>query len=135
MYFEEIPYLVFLFFMLKRLCLLGKSNWTLNFFLFKVTSIIIFDIFFCKRNTQLEIPMFCLETNLVACNGVLTPCFEQNYSSPHPPKKLLAPSPNIFNSPVLILLNSPKSPNVLLPPSTGNKQDVKLMHKPLIQHT
>ena len=41
---------------------------------------------------------------LMACNGVLTPL----------PTKLTS--------------------NLLFPPSTRNKQDVKLMHKPLIQH-
>ena len=36
---------------------------------------------------------------------------------------------------VLKLLNSPKSSNFLLPPPwTWNKQDVKLVHKTLIQH-
>ena len=40
-----------------------------------------------------------------------------------------------YPSPVLKLFDSPpKSSNFLLPPLTGSKKDVELMHKPLIQN-
>ena len=38
------------------------------------------------------------------------------------------------NPPLLKLLNSPQSSNFLVPLQTWNKQDMKLKHKPLIQH-
>ena len=52
-----------------------------------------------------------------------------------PPSKNIPPQ--IGNPPVLKMLTPlPQSSNFLLPPLTGNKkhEDVKLMHKPLIQH-
>ena len=68
----------------------------------------------------------------MACNGVLTSPPQQKQplqKTPYTPLAL-----KLFNSPVLKLFNCPKFSNILLPPWTGNKQDVKLMHKSLIEH-
>ena len=56
-----------------------------------------------------------------------------------PPPSLLKkkgnpPSSKIFDPPLRKLLNSPQFSNFLQPPSIGNKQDVKLTHKRLIEH-
>ena len=88
----------------------------------------------CERDCCFRAAFYTLETSclrdklwkwfkwFMACNGVLPP--SKNF-------------PQIGNPPVLKCFNSPPSSKFLLPSPTGNKkhEDVKLMHKSLVQHT